>query len=158
VNIFHISEIVELGIQKEIKRRDFYAQAAQAFDDAVLKKIFSQLRDWEETHIKKFTLIRDKIEEPSPAESFLGELNSYMEIFVDEKLYNDVSLDNFRKNISSPLIAIKYGIEFEKDAIVFFTGLIPYLESSSRDVVHQLIDEERQHIVYLAKLRKQVSI
>lgn len=155
MNIFHISEIVELGIEKEKKRRDFYAQAAQAFDDLTLKKIFSQLRDWEDTHVKKFTDIRDKIEEPSCAESFLGELNSYMEIFVDEKLYNDVSLDNFKKNIDNPLTAIKYGIEFEKDAIVFFTGLIPYLESSSQNIVRQLIDEERQHIVYLAQLRKQ---
>ena len=54
-NIFHVSEVVGLGIEKEIKRRDFYAEVARQFPQPELRELFEKLRDWEETHIKKFT-------------------------------------------------------------------------------------------------------
>ncbi len=155
--IFNAAEIADLGIEKEKKRRDFYALVSGSFKDSEMKKLFSRLRDWEEEHIKKFTKIRDDVEESEPAQSYPGEFASYMQSLIDDSLYNKVSPQVFSKNVTSPLIAVDFAIGFEKDAILFFLEMLIYMNSSQKQVVQTLINEEKQHIVYLAQLRKTIK-
>jgi rubrerythrin len=58
--------------------------------------------------------------------------------------------------LKTPLDAISYGIGFEKDAIIFFNEIANYTVDARRDVIKKLIEEEKQHIVYLAALRENV--
>jgi len=157
MNTFSISEIVEMGIEKEKKRRDFYAMVSESFKEKDMKDLFSKLKNWEEEHIKKFSEIRDSIKELKETETYEGELSAYMRALVDDKLYSRVLPANFSKNVKSPLDAISYGIDFEKDAILFFNEIVRYTVDSRKDIVQKLVDEEKQHIVYLALLRQKVS-
>lgn len=158
MNIFHISEVVDLGIEKEKKRRDFYAMVAERFENHEIKKLFTQLRDWEEMHIKKFTEIRNSLpQESGVVESYQGEINSYMQVVVDEKLYSKISPAEFSKMVKSELDAINYGLQFEKDAILLFVGLTPYVDDVYKEVIQKLIEEERQHIIYLFGLKKKLA-
>ena len=157
MNIFNSAEIVDLGIEKEKKRRDFYGLAAEKFTNKDLKELFSRLKDWEETHIKKFKEIRLKIKDEEPVEQYEGELAGYMQALVDDKLYAEVTPDNFSTNVDSPLRAIQYGIVFEKDAILFFNELLPYTSKTNKDIIIELVNEEKKHIVYLSDLRKKIK-
>jgi len=154
MNIFNMSEIVDMGIEKEKKRRDFYGLAAERFGGKDMKELFAKLRDWEDAHVKKFTEVRDSIKEIRETELYEGELNSYMQALLDDKLYNDVSPANFSVSVKTPLDAISYGIGFEKDAIIFFNEIMNYTVDYRKDVIKKLIEEEKQHIVYLAALKK----
>jgi rubrerythrin len=156
MNIFNMSEIVDMGIEKEKKRRDFYGLCAEKFNGKNMKELFSKLRDWEEEHIKKFTEIRVSIKDIRETEGYEGELNSYMRALLDDKLYNDVSPGKFSANVKTPLDAVSYGIGFEKDAIIFFNEIMNYTVDARKDVIKKLIEEEKQHIVYLAALREKV--
>ncbi|MDP2980795.1 MAG: ferritin family protein [Candidatus Omnitrophota bacterium] len=156
MNIFNMSEIVDLGIEKEKKRRDFYGLVAERFSDKNMKELFTKLRDWEDAHIKKFTEIRGSIKNIRETENYEGELNSYMQALLDDKLYKDVSPAKFSANVKTPLDAISYGIGFEKDAIIFFNEIVNYAVDARKDVIKKLIEEEKQHIVYLAALRENV--
>jgi rubrerythrin len=151
-----MSEIVDLGIEKEKKRRDFYGLVAERFSDKNMKELFTKLRDWEDAHIKKFTEIRGSIKNIRETENYEGELNSYMQALLDDKLYKDVSPAKFSANVKTPLDAISYGIGFEKDAIIFFNEIVNYAVDARKDVIKKLIEEEKQHIVYLAALRENV--
>ena len=153
-NTFNAAEIMDMGILKERKRRDFYALASGTFKDKALKELFSNLRDWEDAHIKKFEDIRDSVEESETFESYKGELEAYMMALVDDMLYNQVSAASFAKNVTSPLEAIQYGLGFEKDAILFFSELLRYMTPAHQDKIRELINEEKKHIVYLAELKK----
>lgn len=153
-NIFNAAEIIDMGIEKERKRRDFYGRVATEFKEKDLRKIFSDLRDWEEEHVKKFTDIRNSIKGEEIAESYQGEFTAYISALVDDKLYAMVTASAFAKNIKTPLDAIQWGIGFEKDAILFFNELLEYMPSENRGKVRQLVEEEKKHIVYLAELRK----
>ena len=156
MNIFNMSEIVDLGIEKEKKRRDFYGLVAERFSDKNMKELFTKLKGWEDAHIKKFTEIRGSIKDIRETENYEGEFNSYMQALLDDKLYNDVSPAKFSANVKTPLDAISYGIGFEKDAIIFFNEIANYTVDARRDVIKKLIEEEKQHIVYLAALRENV--
>jgi len=156
MNIFRISEIVDLAIEKEGKRRDFYGLVADRFEDEDIKGLFIKLRDWEDAHIKKFMEIRGSIKELRETESYEGELNSYMQALLDDKLYKDVSPARFKSNVKSPLDAIFYAIGFEKDAIILFNEIVDYTADSRKEIIKKLIEEEKRHIVYLASLKEKI--
>ena len=153
-NVFTAAEIIDMGIVKEKKRRDFYGYAADKFKEKDMKELFSRLRDWEDEHIKKFTEIRNSIEESETSESYTGEFASYVKATIDDILYEQISQEWFAKNVTSELSAIQYGMGFEKDAILFFGELLKYMNPYHKEKVQELIDEEKKHLVYLSELRK----
>jgi len=153
-NVFDAAEIINMGIEKEKKRRDFYGMVAEKFKDKKMKTLFSRLRDWEETHIKKFTEIRNSVEEPGTTESYEGESAAYMKAAVDDLLYKQVSPSQFEKNVRTELSAIRYGMSFERDAILFFSELLKFMAPRHREETEILIGEERKHLIYLAELQR----
>ena len=153
-NVFNAKEVIDLGIEKEKKRRDFYAFTAERFKEKDMKELFGRLRDWEETHIKKFTEIRNSIEESEIAESYDGEFAAYIKATVDDMLYKQVSAEWFARNVKAPLAAIQYGMGFEKDAILFFGELLKYMTAHHKEKVQELIDEEKKHLIYLSQLKQ----
>ncbi len=153
-NVFNIAEVIDMGIAKEKKRRDFYDMVSKKFRDKEMKDLFTNLADWEEAHIKKFIEIRKSVEALEITESYQGEFEAYIKALVDDMLYRQVSAKWFGENVRSPLVAINYGMGFERDAILFFNELLKYMEPPDKDKVQLLIDEERKHLIYLAELKK----
>jgi len=156
-NVLKVIDVVDIGIEKEKARRDFYDRVSQHFEDEEMKTLFTRLRDWEEAHIKKFHLIRNTVESSPAVETYPGELESYMDALVDDMLYSQVSPESFSANVKTPIDAINYGIGFEKDAIMLFMELSGYVQSKDKEAIQELMGEERQHIVYLIKLRKKLA-
>lgn len=157
MSILKLVDVVDIGIEKEKARRDFYEQVSRHFDDGEIRDLFQKLRDWESTHIKKFETIRSTLESRQIAESYPEEMQHYINALVDDRLYHEVSGDEFAKNVKDPVQAIQYGIGFEKDAILLFMELARYVQESNKDVIEKLMDEERQHVVSLLKLRKKYT-
>lgn len=154
-NVFNAAEVVDMGIAKEKKRRDFYGRVAESFaKDRAMRKLFADLKGWEEAHIKKFTQIRMGMEEAEVIESYQGEFEAYIKALVDDKLYDQVAPANFKRSVKKPLDAIRYGIGFEKDSILFFGELLRYMSGPHKDKVQLLINEEKQHLIYLSQLKK----
>lgn len=153
-NVFNAAEIIDMGIEKEKKRRDFYGYAADKFKEKDMKDLFARLRDWEAEHIKKFTGIRDATQTYEISESYQGEFGAYIKFVVDDTLYKQVSAGWFAKNVKKPIEAIEYGISFEKDAILFFSELLEYMMGPNKEKVAELIGEEKQHLIYLSELKK----
>lgn len=152
--IFTVTEIVDIGIEKEKARRDFYGKVAEHFEDPDLKNLFLRLRDWETGHVKKFESIKKQLNGIRATESYPCEMQAYMDALVDDKLYKTLTAESFAENIEDPVDAIDYGIGFEKDAILLFMELLSYLNSDQKEIVSTLMEEERQHIVHLIKLKK----
>jgi rubrerythrin len=156
-NIFHIVEVVEIGIEKEKKRRDFYSKVAENFADQEMHKLFTMLRDWEEVHIKRFTEIKESIVEPGSTESFPGEAFEYMRSLVGDRFYDEVKPASFSSKVTDSLAAIDYAMMFEKDAILFFGELARFTPDYSRGIISELVEEERKHLLFLSKLREKYS-
>ena len=151
------SDIVDIGIEKEIKRRDFYALAAEQFsDNADLAGLFGKLRDWEEGHIKKFERIREEVKGGHYAESYPGEIHEYMAAVVNSDLYENLDAESFALTVKTPEEALDAGIGFEKDAILFFGGLAPFVDPRSREVIQELIAEEQMHMLQLFEMKKRL--
>jgi rubrerythrin len=157
-NILQPAEIVEIGIEKEKKRRDFYALAAERFKgEKELGELFARLRDWEVEHIRRFEEIRDSVKRAQYTESYPGETESYMDALVDSDLYAKITPEQFTQIVKTPLDALDRGIGFEKDAILFFDQLARFIDPASKEIVDRLIKEEQQHMLYLFAMKKGMS-
>ena len=158
MSVLQPSDIVDIGIEKEIKRRDFYALAAEHFsENADLAALFGKLRDWEEGHIKKFERIREDVKGGHYAESYPGEIHEYMAAVVESDLYENLDAESFALNVKTPEVALEAGIGFEKDAILFFGGLANFVEPKAREVIEKLISEEQQHMLQLFEKKKKLQ-
>jgi rubrerythrin len=157
-DILQPAEIVEIGIEKEKKRRDFYALAAERFKGtAELGELFARLRDWEVEHIRKFEEIRDGVKKAQYTESYPGETEAYMDALVDGDLYAKITPEKFGEIVKTPADALEKGIGFEKDAILFFGQLARFVDPASREVVDRLVKEEQQHMLYLFNMKKEIT-
>jgi rubrerythrin len=157
-NILQPAEIVEIGIEKEKKRRDFYALAAERFKaEKGLAELFARLRDWEIEHIRRFEQIRDTVIKAQYTESYAGETEAYMNALVDSELYTKITPEKFAEIVKTPVDALDRGIGFEKDAILFFSQLSRFIDPKSREVVTRLIEEEKQHMLYLFNMKKEMT-
>ena len=152
-NIFNAAEVIDMGIAKERKRRDFYALVAKKFKDKAMQELFTQLAGWEDEHIKKFTGIRNSVEESEVIESYQGEFEAYIKSLVDDIQYKQVSPANFARYVRNPLTAIRYSMGFERDAILFFGELMRHMTPHHQEKVLELINEEKKHLIYLSKLK-----
>ena len=102
--------------------------------------------------------IRDRsVSEDETAESFPGEMAAYLKAVVDDKLYRDVSPAGFAKSVKTAGDAIRYGMAFERDAILFFNELSAVMAPHERSAIQKLVDEEKQHLVYLADLGRKIT-
>ena len=157
-SILQPAEIVEIGIEKEKKRRDFYALAAERFKGKKeLADLFARLRDWEVEHIRKFERIRDTVSKAQYTESYEGETEAYMDALVDGDLYAKITSEKFATLVKTPADALTRGMGFEKDAIVFFSHLSQFIDAASREIVDVLIKEEHQHLRYLFNMKKEMA-
>jgi rubrerythrin len=70
-----------------------------------------------------------------------------MDSVIDDRLYADIDSEKF----------VQKAIGFEKDAILYFREFIPFLNPSDRNIVEDLIEEEKGHIRKLADMKKQMA-
>ena len=156
--VFKMAEIMDMGIEKEKKRRDFYYQARDAFPAENLKKLFGDLAKWEEDHVKLFSQIKQELcEEQETYQTYEGELADYIEAYLDSKLYYEVDGERFGQSIKTPEEALFMAMNFEKDAIIFFSELLNFIGDQHKETVKKLIKEEKGHLVYLHNMRKELG-
>ncbi len=157
MGVLQPSDIVDIGIEKEIKRRDFYALAAEQFaGKPELAGLFGRLRDWEDGHIRKFKSIREKVKGGNYAESYPGEIHEYMAAVVQSDLYENLDAESFAEAVKTPGDALDAGIGFEKDAILFFGALAGFVDPGAKEVIEELISEEQHHMLLLFEMKQKL--
>ena len=158
VGVFKIEDVMNMGIEKERKRYEFYKKLTGLYQDEKLIKLFSDLATWEEEHVSRFIEIKSTLEkEQESRESYAGELGSYIEAYLDDKLYYDIESEEFSQKVKDPDDALTIAMHFEKDAIIFFTELFNLVDDIHKPTIKTLINEEKQHLLYLYNMRKELQ-
>ena len=156
MNVLKVVDVVDVGIEKERVRQRFYAEAAEQFDHPALQTLFHQLSAWEGQHVLQFQAIRNRLIAHQPQEQYPGEMIEYISVLLDQHLRKIGDAPDL-KQAHSPVDAIDIGIGFEKEAILLFMELLPYIQEEDKKIIRLLIEEERQHVVKLNTLRQQLN-
>ena len=150
--MFSADEIFDLAIRIERNGEKFYRDLISRLESTELKEALGWLADEEVRHAQFFANLKE--ESKNRERRILGEDG------VDNMLLQDLlgdrvfSLDDLDLSSLSDLRSLlQYAIEFERDTILFFEMIKPFVEEDAAlEKLEAIIQEEHRHIVTLEGL------
>jgi len=146
--LFSANEILDMAIKLEKNGETVYRDAIEK----VTKPEFIALLDWmaneEVKHADFFSKLKFKLE-ANLTNPFVEEMSR--ELFDDllgDKNFSLKEVDFSLVETADDLIGIF--LEFEKDSVIFYTVLEPFVEDpAAREHLKKIIEEENRHIKHL---------
>jgi rubrerythrin len=149
--MFTAHEILDLAIQLEENGETVYREAAGQARNGDIRELLLWMAEEEVKHTRWFKELKQEIESRS--------INPFMEE-MSRKVFSGILGDksfshrdvNFAE-IDCTDDLIKIFIEFEKDTVLFYETLIPFIEDDrTLSYVTKIIEEENNHIKKLHEL------
>ncbi len=148
--MFLIHEILDLAIRLEKNGESVYRNAVDKVSKPDLISLLVWMADEEVKHARWFSDLKQKLETDS-INPFMEEIGR--EIFGDmlgEKSFSHREVDFSKVERADDLIAIF--IQFEKDTVLFYETLKPFIEDNDTlNHLEKIIAEENNHIAGLHK-------
>ncbi|BBO81445.1 hypothetical protein [Desulfosarcina ovata] len=155
--IFSAREIAEAAVEKERRRKSFYATVCELSTNEKMKDLFQFLTEEEDRHVTAFSEIRDKLPEEIRSDEYNDDMEAYMDSVVDDRLYANIDSKEFVQQAITAKNVFQLAIGFEKDAILYFREFLPYLTETDGKTVLELIEQEKGHIRMLADMEKKMA-
>jgi rubrerythrin len=146
--LFSAIEILDIAIGIEQNGEAVYRDALEIISEPRLVELLTWMADEEVKHADWFFDLKQNVENNS-ANPFVEEMGR--ELFNDllgEKSFSHKEVDFSKVEQVDDLMAIF--IEFEKDSILFYELLEPFIEDESTlEYLKKIIAEENEHITQL---------
>ncbi len=156
--VFTAREIAEAAVEKERKRRDFYAKVTLLSTNPAMTKLFEFLAAEEERHVAQFVNLRDGVPvEEARSDEYDADMEAYMDSVVEDRLYSKIGSEDFVQKAIDAKDVFRLAIALEKDAILFFWDFLKYVSDEDKKLVRRLIDEEKGHIRLLWKMKQELG-
>lgn len=144
-------EILKMAVELEKRGIAFY-QKLQREASKEAKEAFSLLAKEEEKHLAFFSDLLGVVgEEKNFVEN--EEVATYLGVIVEHGVLGKVLADHAPIS-SSFQDALEFGIEVEKESILFYQGFSPLINPSKREWLERVIEEEKKHFLKLTAMRK----
>ena len=157
--LFKVSEVVQMAIDEEHNGTLFYEALAGCAKSPILKEAAKRLAAQEAGHEKAFTALRDRLGLPAAPESYPGEYADYMNALLAGKTFpNEAAAVRLAQEAGGDAKAVNTAILFEKNTLLFLVEMKGLVAERDREMVNELIDEERQHLVDLSNIRTMLEL
>ncbi len=156
--VFTPAELIRIAVQMERNGEQFYEGVAAKTADAFARGIFERLAVAERQHVKDFEAIGNQFSDQQAWEQHEGELEKYASALLESRVFADENAGRMMAEKSqTALEAVQAAIAFEKDTILFLHEMRPYLTGPAQPTVEEVLRQERQHIVNLSELKRQLG-
>ena len=154
MNNYNISEVIEMAVRTEVLGNRFYTTMAKKFKkNAELVSLFTTLAAKEKVHEKTFSGLKAMVTKKGPEPVEWDEVSNYLRAFVESEFFlgKGKALPSM-DNIKTAKDAVKFAMGFEKETLLYFLGLRGVVKE--KEVVDEVINEEKSHIMWLAAFKK----
>ncbi len=154
MNKYSIDEVLEMAVQTETLGYKFYTGMADKFKkDNGLVKLFTTLATKEKSHEKTFMGLKDLVAKKGTEPVQWEEVSNYMRAFVESEFFLGrakalPSMDHVR-TVND---AVKFALGFEKETLLYFMELRSIVRE--KEIVDEVINEEKSHIMWLDAFRR----
>ena len=156
--LFRVHEILDMAIQIEHRGLAYYKACKNKQLGHEIESVLDFLIAQENRHIRVFTQMKKGLEEYRLPESYAGEMASYLDAFVKDKVFADPEKASEEiAQIGGPLQAVEWGVAFEKRSIDFYRGIQGIVRNSEREAVEAIISEEENHIRKLSQVAAELK-
>jgi rubrerythrin len=157
MNRYSIDEVMEMAIQAEKLGYQFYTGMADKFKkDAGLVNLFTTLASKEKTHERVFTNLKDTVDKNGTEPVQWEEVSNYMRAFVESEFFlgrgKSLPAMDYIKTVQD---VVKFALGFEKETLLYFMELRSIVKE--KEAVDKVINEEKSHIVWLDKFKKELG-
>lgn len=149
---YSIREAVAQAVQAEKLGYQFYTSMAERFRaDEGLNSLFTVLATKELQHEKRFSELLGILKDPEPAG--WEEAEQYLRAIVESEFFlgKNKSLPSMEK-VKTVEDAVSFAAGFEKDTLLYFYGMRDVVKE--KEVIDEIINEERSHIRWLNRFRQ----
>ncbi len=143
--MFAAKEILDIAIKLEKNGENVYKKAMEEISNPDLAKLLKWMMNEEVEHGKWFKLLKDDIETESknPIADEMGK--ELLSQIIGDQTFSLKDVDFSKIETTDELI--KTFIEFEKDTILFYEMLQPFInDSETQKKLNSIIEEENNHI------------
>jgi rubrerythrin len=148
---YSINEVLEQAVQTEKLGYEFYASMAERFaENEELKKLFDTLALKERSHEKRFSDLKDKVRDDKLVD--WNEVSKYLRVIVESEFFigKEKSLPSL-EHVATVSDAVKFALGFEKETLLYFYAVRDVVQE--KNVVDEIISEEKSHIAWLGKFK-----
>ena len=154
MTVFTATEAIEMAMEIEKNGKVFYDKVAAKVADERAKALFEDLAVQEEGHYRAFEKMLGRTQ-PAP-ELPAAEYDQY-QVYVQATLDNALfagpeTAATLAKQAEDWEAAVRAAIGFEKDTLLFFYDLRDMVRETDREIVSNIIREEKKHLRRLAKM------
>jgi hypothetical protein len=89
-----------------------------------------------------------------PKESYPGEYMAYLQGSIDGKAVFTTGATKELGGINDVIAALDFAIQRELDSVLYYSEMKKYVTASAQDLLEQVIEEERKHVVILTNIKK----
>jgi rubrerythrin len=149
---YSMNEVIEQAVQTERLGYEFYAGMAERFEkDEKFRKFFETLAVKEQEHERTFAGLKERIGDQS-LEGW-EEASKYMRAIVESEFFlgKDKTLPSL-EHLETIEDAIRFAIGFERETLLYFHALKDIVKE--KELINEIINEEKVHIVWLSEFRK----
>jgi len=156
MNLLNASDVYNFAMKIEKNGEEFYRKMEEKFEDEEVKKLFHFLVVEEVKHKKLFKDMLSNIDEYQIKESYEDEYKSYLNAYANNLLF---SLNNFEETINQINdldSAFQFAIKKELDTIMYYQELKNIVQENKTDLIEDIINEERKHVVLLTEKKEKL--
>jgi len=151
------ADLVDIAVQTETRGEKFYQDASQRASDPESVKLFTYLAEQEARHRVVFAGLSAAITVTEIDNTTWEEAMAYIEATVDQAFFaGDKTPIAEIPEQATVADMLRMAIEFEQQTLLYFYTLRDLVQPQNRDIVDQIVAEERSHVLRLgAMLQKQ---
>jgi rubrerythrin len=144
------SDLVEVAVQMERNGQKFYTTAADSVASQRTKALLMRLAQDEVEHLRFFEKLLGSVGLVDIHETYPGEYETYLQAYVDGQVFTKARLDGLlAQKTMSERDALMFGIDSEKDAILYYTEMLRFVAASDHQAIKGVIHEEKKHFAQL---------
>ncbi len=153
--LFSSREIIDIAIGIETNGLAFYTSLMKVEKDEVIRGAYKYLADAEEQHVKTFQGMLNTLGDFKPPEMYTEEYDIYLRNLVDSVVFtNDQVARKLAENARSSSEAMQIALGAEKDSILFYLEMRDLVRTHDRDLVSNIIEEEKSHLRRLMEIKR----
>ncbi len=155
--IFDPSEVFQLAVRIEENGEKFYRTMADKFNDVEIKELFTYLADEEVGHKKFYNELYEDFKTYDPPSEYAAEYYEFIKSYADEVMFNKEDFEENMSKVTDIISALDFAIDSELNAILYFSEMKRMVLKEKRDIIDNIIEEERKHFIKLSNMKKKRS-
>jgi rubrerythrin len=152
--VFQAGQALEMAMGMENRGEAFYRAASDKSDDPELKELFAELAAQERGHYKAFEQMAQGVEpRPELPEPVASEYQAFVEVALGQAAFQgeDKAL-RLAEQAEDRETALRAAMGLEKDTMLFYYDLREMVHESDREIISDIIREEKKHLARLAEM------